>query len=161
MVDACATFRTFRQPFKESLSWHGGDFNVDASQVHGGAVKAYRPDGTLVWEWRSRHPIVASLLSTAGGLVFVGTPDGIFIALDARSGRELWRFRTGSGIHSNPITYSVNGTQYIAVPTGAGGWMKGFSPELLGHERGSTLFAFALANAAAPAAGQSSGGASR
>ena len=56
-----------------------------------------------------------------------------------------------------PVTYSVNGTQYIAVPTGAGGWIKGFSPELLGHERGSTLFAFSLADAA-PAGAQSSAG---
>ncbi len=157
VVDACATFRKFPMPFREGLSWHGGDFKVDRAQVHGGAVKAYRPDGTLVWEWRSRHPIVASLLSTAGGLVFVGTPDGIFIALDARSGRQVWQFRTGSGIHSNPVTYSVNGTQYIAVPTGAGGWMKGFSPELLGHERGGTLFAFSLADAASAGAQSSAG----
>jgi PQQ system protein len=68
-----------------------------------------------------------------------GTPTGEFIALDARSGRQLWQFRTGSGIHSSPISYSVNGIQYIAVPTGWGGWIKGFAPRTFGHERGKHL----------------------
>jgi alcohol dehydrogenase (cytochrome c) len=77
-------------------------------------------------------------------LVFVGTPEGLFLALDARTGRQLWQFRTGTGIHSNPITYSVNGKQYVAVPTGWGGWIKGFAPNMFGHERGSALFEFAL-----------------
>jgi alcohol dehydrogenase (cytochrome c) len=117
---------------------------VDPVQVRGGGVKAYRPDGTLAWEWRHKFPIVASLLSTAGDLVFVGTPGGLFLALDARTGRQLWQFRTGTGIHSNPITYSVNGKQYVAVPTGWGGWIKGFAPNMFGHERGSALFVFAL-----------------
>lgn len=99
---------------------------------------------------RSRLPIVASLLSTAGGLIFVGTPTGEFIALDARTGRQLWQFRTGSGIHSSPISYSVGGTQCVAVPTGWGGWIKGFAPQTFGHERGSTLFAFSVPDGPPP-----------
>lgn len=148
-IDGCATFRTFRSEFKESLSYWGGDFEVKPGQVNGGGVKAYDPSGRLVWHWKSRHAIVASLLSTQGGLVFVGTPTGEFIALDARTGRQLWQFRTGSGIHSNPVTYSVRGRQYVAVPTGWGGWVKGYAPELLGHERASSLIVFALPEAAA------------
>ena len=144
VIDACATFRTFPTPFKEGLSYYGGEAIVHPAQVRGGAVKAYRTDGSLVWQWRYKFPIVASVLSTAGDVLFVGTPDGFFIALDARSGRELWRFRTGTGIHSNPVTYSVGGKQYVAVPTGWGGWIKGFAPNLFGHERGSALFVFAL-----------------
>ena len=144
VIDACATFRTYPNDFKEGLSYFGGDFTVAPSQVRGGAVKAYRTDGTLAWEWRHKFPIVASLLSTAGDLVFVGTPNGEFIALDARTGRQLWQFRTGTGIHSNPVTYSVGGRQYVAVPTGWGGWIKGFAPNMIGHERGSALFVFAL-----------------
>ncbi len=148
IIDACATYRRFETPHKESLSYWGGDYTVAPEQVHGGAVRAYRTDGTLAWEWRSRLPIVASLLSTAGGLVFAGTPTGEFVALDARTGRQLWQFRTGSGIHSSPISYSVGGQQYVAVPTGWGGWVKGFAPRTFGHERGSTLFAFSLPGSA-------------
>jgi alcohol dehydrogenase (cytochrome c) len=160
VIDACATYRRFETPMKESLSHWGGDYTVAPEQVHGGGVKAYRTDGSLAWEWRSKMPIVASLLSTAGGLIFVGTPTGEFIALDARNGRQLWQFRTGSGIHSSPISYSVGGTQYVAVPTGWGGWVKGFAPQTFGRERGSTLFAFSLAGGA-PGAAQSTATSSR
>jgi alcohol dehydrogenase (cytochrome c) len=143
-IDACATYRRFETPFRESMSYWGGDYTVHPGQIRGGSVRAFRPDGTMAWEWRYPHPIVSSLLSTAGDLVFVGTPDGKFVALDARSGAQLWEFRTGSGIRSNPVSYSVNGRQFIAVPTGWGGWIKGFAPHLFGHERGSALMVFAL-----------------
>jgi alcohol dehydrogenase (cytochrome c) len=145
VVDACGTFKLMRTEFRESMPYWGGDASVAATQVRGGAVKAFDPsNGREVWSWRSQHPIVASLLSTAGGVLFVGEPTGEFNALDARTGKQLWQFRTGSGIHSNPVTYSVNGKQYVAVPTGWGGWMKGFSPELYGATRGSALFVFSL-----------------
>jgi alcohol dehydrogenase (cytochrome c) len=58
--------------------------------------------------------------------------------------RLLWEFQTGNGIHSNPITYSVNGKQYIAVPSGWGGWLEGFAPELYGAPRGTALVVFSL-----------------
>ncbi|WP_349256921.1 hypothetical protein [Salinisphaera sp.] len=51
---------------------------------------------------------------------------GRFNAYDARTGKLLWQFQTGSGIHSNPITYSVDGKQCIAVASGWGGWVRGF-----------------------------------
>jgi alcohol dehydrogenase (cytochrome c) len=143
-IDACATFRQFSTTFKEGLAYFGGDFEVQPQQMNGGGVKALRPDGSVAWTWRYRFPIVSSALSTAGDLVFVGTPDGLFIALDATSGQELWQFRTGTGIHSNPITYSVGGRQYIAVPTGWGGWVKGFAPNTFGRSRGAALITFAL-----------------
>ena len=66
------------------------------------------------------------------------------MALDARSGASLWQFQTGSGIHGSAIAYSVAGKQYIAVPSGWGGWAKGFAPELFGAPRGNALFVFAL-----------------
>lgn len=65
-------------------------------------------------------------------------------AFDARSGDLLWQFQTGSGIHSNAVTYSVNGKQYVAVPSGWGGWIEGFAPNLFGGPRGNALFVFAL-----------------
>ena len=143
-LDYCATVRSYEQPFKEGLDYLGGDFQISPAQMHGGGVKAYRPDGSLAWHWRYKYPILASLLSTAGGVVFVGTPDGQMFALDSSTGRQLWQFRTGTGVHSNPVTYGVRGKQYVAVPTGWGGWVEGFAPNLIGHERGSALFVFAL-----------------
>jgi glucose dehydrogenase len=57
-------------------------------------------------------------LSTAGGLVFHGDIRGWFKALDARTGRTLWQFNTGSGISAAPITYEIDGKQYVAVVSG-------------------------------------------
>lgn len=69
-------------------------------------------------------PIYSGVLSTAGDLVFYGTMDGWFKALDARTGSELWKFKTPSGIVGNPITYlGPDGKQYVAVYAGVGGWM--------------------------------------
>jgi alcohol dehydrogenase (cytochrome c) len=88
--------------------------------------------------------MVGSVLATAGDLVFAGEPTGEFNAYDARTGELLWQFQTGSGIHSSPIAYSVDGKQYVAVLSGWGGWMKGFAPELYGSTRGSAVVVFAL-----------------
>ena len=144
VIEACATFLVDSTPFREGMPYLGGRADV-AGQPQIGYIKAIDPaTGREVWSWRSEHPMVGSLLATAGGLLFAGAPTGELLAFDARTGRVLWRYQTGSGIHGNPITYSVNGTQYVAVPSGWGGWVKGFAPELLGASRGSALFAFAL-----------------
>ncbi len=97
-----------------------------------------------VWSVRMDHPLVSSTLTTAGGLVFVGKATGEFVAFDARTGKYLWQFQTGSGIHGSPVTYSIDGEQHIAVPSGWGGWIKRFAPELYGAPRGNALFVFSL-----------------
>jgi outer membrane protein assembly factor BamB len=58
------------------------------------------------------------LLATGGGLVFVGTTEGNLIALDGKSGESLWHFRTGAAIASSPMSYAVDGKQFIAVSAG-------------------------------------------
>jgi PQQ-dependent dehydrogenase (methanol/ethanol family) len=69
-------------------------------------------------------PVYSGVLATAGDLVFYGTMDGWFRAVDARDGRKLWEFKTGSGIVGNPMTYlGPDGEQYVAVYSGIGGWM--------------------------------------
>jgi alcohol dehydrogenase (cytochrome c) len=144
VVDICATFTTDPQKFEESLPYWGSAAVAD-TKMYGGAVKAFDPaTGRQVWAYPTKHPVVASILTTAGGLVFAGESTGEFDALDARTGRLLWQFNTGSGIHGSPISYSVNGKQYVAVATGWGGWMKGFAPELYGETRGNALVVFAL-----------------
>jgi alcohol dehydrogenase (cytochrome c) len=59
------------------------------------------------------------VLSTGGGLVFTGAQTGEFLAFDADTGKELWRFQTGSGIAGLPITWERNGKQYVTVTSGA------------------------------------------
>ena len=144
VVEACGVFKLKPTTFREGMPYWGGEASV-TGQEQWGHVKAFDPaTGQEVWSWRHDHPMVASVLATAGDLVFTGTPKGEFIALHARTGALLWRFQTGSGIHSNPVTYAVNGQQFIAVPTGWGGWVKGYAPEMYGAPRGTALFVFAL-----------------
>ena len=62
---------------------------------------------------------MAGALATAGNLVFLGHHDGTFAAYDAKTLKELWSFNIGTGINAPPITYSVNGKQYVAVLAGS------------------------------------------
>ena len=80
--------------------------------------------GKKVWGVKEPYPVWGGALVTAGGVVFYGTLDGFFKAVDARTGRVLWQFKTGSGIVGNPVTYTgPDGKQYVAVYTGIGGDM--------------------------------------
>jgi alcohol dehydrogenase (cytochrome c) len=76
-----------------------------------------------VWGIPEEFPVWSGALATAGDVVFYGTMDGWFKALDAHSGKLLWQFKTGSGIIGQPITYKgPDGKQYVAVLSGVGGW---------------------------------------
>jgi alcohol dehydrogenase (cytochrome c) len=73
--------------------------------------------GKQVWEQErvGSAGLGGGLLSTAGGVVFSGELDGEFVALDAKTGQAVWHFNTGQPINAQPITYSVNGTQYVSI----------------------------------------------
>ena len=71
-----------------------------------------------VWGSKEELPIMGGALSTAGGLVFHGNVFGVFKALDARTGKILWQFNTGSGITAGPLSYEIDGKQYVAVVSG-------------------------------------------
>jgi glucose dehydrogenase len=76
-----------------------------------------------VFEIKEDLPLWSPALATGGNLVFYGTMDGWFKAIDARSGKLLWQFKAGSGIIGQPISYrGPDGRQYIAVVAGVGGW---------------------------------------
>jgi lanthanide-dependent methanol dehydrogenase len=76
-----------------------------------------------VWSIKESFPVWSGIVVTGGGLAFYGTMDGWFKAVDAKTGEQLWRFKTGSGIVGQPITYrGPDGRQYVAVLAGVGGW---------------------------------------
>jgi PQQ-dependent dehydrogenase (methanol/ethanol family) len=89
-----------------------------------GELMAWDPiGGKKVWTIADKYPVWSGTLSTAGELVFFGTLDGWFKAADARTGKVLWQFKTGSGIIGQPITYRApDGKQYVAILSGVGGW---------------------------------------
>jgi len=101
--------------------------NVRMRAGHGGnrgEVTAWDPvRARPAWKISEEFPVWSGALATAGDVVFYGTMDGWFKAVDARTGRELWRYKTASGIVGQPITYrGPDGKQYVAVLSGVGGW---------------------------------------
>jgi alcohol dehydrogenase (cytochrome c) len=77
----------------------------------------------MAWAIDESFPVWSGVVVTAGGVAFYGTMDGWFKALHARTGQELWKFKVGSGIIGQPVTYrGPDGKQYVAVLAGVGGW---------------------------------------
>ena len=77
-------------------------------------------NGSIRWRYRSGLPMVAAATTTGGGLVFTGEQTGDFLALDAATGKELFRFYTGGGLFGGIASYAVNGRQYVATTSGGG-----------------------------------------
>jgi alcohol dehydrogenase (cytochrome c) len=93
----------------------GGERALDGDSASGAIRALDALTGKRKWDFRLVSPPWAGVLSTGGGLVFGGSNEGNFYALDARTGKSLWDFQTGGGISSAPMSFRVDGKQYIAV----------------------------------------------
>ena len=103
-----------------------------------GNIAAVDPvTGEVVWRQRTEKPMAGGALATAGGLVFAGRTTGWFDAYDADTGERLWSFRTGAGCNSAPVTYQVEGRQFVTVACGGHG--------VLDPQGGDAVVAFTLA----------------
>jgi alcohol dehydrogenase (cytochrome c) len=96
--------------------------------------------GKIAWQYKAPQPLIGGALATAGNLVFMGEGNGWFDAFNARSGERIWRYNLGAGVNAPPITYQVNGEQYIAVAAGGNFQMT--------YPYGDTLAIFKLSSAA-------------
>jgi alcohol dehydrogenase (cytochrome c) len=109
--------------YKKGAAYLGAGFTIKPLyDDHIGVLRAVDPvTGEIKWEAKNKAPLWGGVLTTAGGLVFTGTPEGFLKAFDAESGEELWRFQTGSGVVASPVTWEMDGEQYIGVASGWGG----------------------------------------
>ena len=109
--------------YKKGAAYLGSGFTIKPNyEDHIGSLKALDPDtGEWKWEYKNDAPLWGGVMTTAGGLVFLGTPEGKFVALDDETGEELWSFQTGSGIVGQPVTWDMDGEQYVSVISGWGG----------------------------------------
>ncbi|SMC47429.1 PQQ-dependent methanol/ethanol family dehydrogenase [Primorskyibacter flagellatus] len=109
--------------YKKGAAYLGSGFTIKPMyEDHIGSLKAIDPDtGEWKWEYKNEAPLWSGVMTTAGGLVFFGTPEGKFLALDDETGEELWSFQTGSGIVGQPVTWEQDGEQFVSVMSGWGG----------------------------------------
>ncbi len=109
--------------YKKGAAYLGAGFTIKPLfEDYIGSLKAIDPvTGEIKWEYKNNAPLWAGVMTTAGGLVFTGTPEGHLKAFDDETGEELWSFQTGSGVVGQPITWDMDGEQYVAVTSGWGG----------------------------------------
>ena len=117
--------------------WLGGAFKVIENEKQWGRLSAVDYNtGKVAWKFDTEQPLIGGALATAGGLVFYGEGNGLFRALDAKSGKLLWEHNCGAGANAMPVSYSVGSTQYIAM--GCGG------NNQLDFRRGNSMVVYAL-----------------
>ena len=95
----------------------GGSYEFEAAS-QGWLTAIDASTGKVKWKYRSKRPLVSAVTTTRGKLVFTGELTGDFLALDARDGKELYRFNTGGAIGGGVVTYEQAGKQYVAVMSG-------------------------------------------
>jgi alcohol dehydrogenase (cytochrome c) len=117
--DSCGTFYNREQEFVQGRRYEAGGMRRDAGDPGLGAVRAIDPvTGERKWEFKTARPSLAGTLSTASGLVFSGDMDGNVFAIDAKTGQRVWNYQTGAAIYASPITYAVDGKQYVLLGSG-------------------------------------------
>jgi alcohol dehydrogenase (cytochrome c) len=152
--ELCNDLVARKEDVHEGASFIGGNWVIKAPPdgKQEGYLAAYDPlTGERKWTLPVTTWIMASVLATAGDLVFTGDPEGDFFAVDARTGARLWTFQTGAGHRGSAVTYAIDGRQYIATPTGWGSIVataqKSLWPNAPTARGGSALVVFALPEA--------------
>jgi alcohol dehydrogenase (cytochrome c) len=136
--------------YKKGAAYLGAGFTIKTiNDDYIGALRAMDPKtGKIVWEAKNNAPLWGGVLTTGGNLVFWGTPEGYLQAADAKTGKIVWKFQTGSGIVAPPITWDVNGEQYVAVVSGWGGavplWGGDVAKKVSFLEQGGSVWVFKL-----------------
>jgi glucose dehydrogenase len=113
-------FTTKPAPSAPGLIRLGSAFtNVPKDGVQNGPFVALDVEtGKIAWQYTAPQPLIGGALATAGNLVFMGEGNGWFDAFNAKTGDRVWRYNLGAGVNAPPITYQVNGEQYVAVAAG-------------------------------------------
>ena len=136
--------------YKKGAAYLGAGFTIKPiAEDHIGVLRAMDPKtGKIVWEYKNKAPLWGGVLTTAGNLVFTGTPEGYLKAFDAKTGTELWKFQTGSGVVGSPVTWEQDGEQYVAVMSGWGGavplWGGEVAKSFKDINQGGSLWVFKL-----------------
>jgi alcohol dehydrogenase (cytochrome c) len=119
-TDGCATYYKTTQDYIEGQWYQASTGTGVPREPATGSILAMNPaTGDAKWRFEMVTPPTAGVLATAGGLVFTGDREGYVFALDARTGKPLWKFQAGGQVIAPPISYEAGGKQYIAVAAGS------------------------------------------
>jgi lanthanide-dependent methanol dehydrogenase len=121
----CMDYEPFKVSYTAGQPYVGATLSMYPPQgeTHMGNFIAWDgKTGKIVWSNKEQFSVWSGALATAGGVVFYGTLEGYLKAVDAKTGKELYKFKTPSGIIGNVTTYENGGKQYVAVLSGVGGW---------------------------------------
>ncbi len=122
----CMDYEPFRVSYTAGQPYVGATLAMyPAPESHGGMGNFIAWDGKkgeIVWSLPEQFSVWSGALATAGDIVFYGTLEGYMKAVDAKTGEELYKFKTPSGIIGNFMTYTYDGKQYVAILSGVGGW---------------------------------------
>ncbi|WP_025037739.1 lanthanide-dependent methanol dehydrogenase XoxF5 [Bradyrhizobium sp. DOA9] len=121
----CMDYEPFKVSYTAGQPYVGATLSMypPPGETHMGNFIAWdNKTGKIVWSNKEQFSVWSGALATAGGVVFYGTLEGYLKAVDAKSGKELYKFKTPSGIIGNVTTYENGGKQYVAVLSGVGGW---------------------------------------
>jgi alcohol dehydrogenase (cytochrome c) len=136
--------------YKKGAAYLGAGFNIKPLyDDHIGVLRAIDPvTGKIKFEVNNRAPLWGGVLTTGGGLVFYGTPEGYLQAVDDTTGEIVWKYNTGSGVVGSPITWEQDGEQYVAVTSGWGGavplWGGDVAQIVKNYNQGGSVWAFKL-----------------
>ena len=136
--------------YKKGGAFLGAGFTIKPLfEDHIGSLRAINPKtGKVAWEVKNTAPLWGGVLTTAGNLVFWGTPEGFLKAADATTGKVVWQFQTGSGVVAPPISWVQDGEQYISVVSGWGGavplWGGEVAKKVNFLEQGGSVWTFKL-----------------
>jgi PQQ-dependent dehydrogenase (methanol/ethanol family) len=136
----CMDYEPFKVSYTAGQPYVGATLSMypPAGESHMGNFIAWdNKTGKIVWSNKEQFSVWSGALATAGGVVFYGTLEGYLKAVDAKTGKELYKFKTPSGIIGNVNTYEYDGKQYVAVLSGLGGWAGiGMAAGLTGEQEG-------------------------
>src|SRR5207302_626184 len=113
------TYHVEATEYPDGKLWLGGAFKTIPGVPQTGNVTAVDVNtGKIAWQAKTDQPMIGGISATGGDLVFAGEGNGLFKAYDARSGKVLWTYQCGAGVNAPPVTYIVDGKQYVAVAAG-------------------------------------------
>jgi PQQ-dependent dehydrogenase (methanol/ethanol family) len=121
----CMDYEPFKVSYTAGQPYVGATLSMyppQGEQHMGNFIAWDAKSGKIVWSNKEQFSVWSGALATAGGVVFYGTLEGYLKAVDAKTGKELYKFKTPSGIIGNVMTYEHGGKQYVAILSGVGGW---------------------------------------